>query len=207
MSETAEQINPEDEKPELNKEQKAEQIASLKSRLDLMGVKYHHSLGIDKLQTLVAQGLEEASRPKEEQAIAPAFEPMDIEDVIETIGARRARLRREAGTLVRIIVANMNPEKRDWDGDTYSVGNSVVGQYKKFVPFNNEQGWHVPQIVVNHMLEKQCQIWVNKKNERGQKVKVGKLINELNVQILPALSQQQLDELGRRQAMNHSIDD
>lgn len=181
----------------------ADEIASLKSRLDLMGVKYHHKAGVKKLRAAIAESVEDLSSP--EPSVTPA--PYPSETVMETLGARNARLRQEAGALIRVVVACMNPEKRDWEGETYSVGNSIVGQFKKYVPFNNDEGWHVPQIVLNHMLEKQCQIWVNKKNERGEKVKVGKLINELNVQILPALSEQALAELGQRQAMSHSIDD
>lgn len=204
MSKQAEQI--EHVAPqEQSKESKAQEIASLKSRLDLMGITYHHSLGVKKLRALVAQGVEEEGAPK--KAVIPAPLPEDVGSYVETVGARRARLRREASALIRIVVTCMNPEKRDWDGEQYSVGNSVVGQFKKYVPFNVEAGYHVPQIILNHMLEKQCQIWVNKVNERGEKVKKGKLINELNIQILPSLTAEELRALGQRQAMSHSIDE
>lgn len=182
----------------------AEEIESLHKKLDLMGVKYHHKAGAEKLRALVASTIEEATAPVKQEV--PDYMPEDSIGLVETKGARAVRLRREASALVRVIVSCMNPEKREWDGEMFSVGNSVVGQYKKYVPFNNESGYHVPQIILNHMLEKECQIWVNKKNARGEKVKVGRLIKELNVQIMSPLSIDELRELGMQQSRSHSID-
>lgn len=192
-------------------EDKAE-VALLRERCDLIGIKYAPATGAKKLTALLAAATSDTPPESiEEQApvvteVPPstliASDPKYLPpEVTETAGARAARLRHEANLLVRVIVANMNPEKREWSGEVYSVGNSVVGQVKKFVPFNNDAGWHIPQIILNHLQEKQCQIWVNQKNARGETVRVGRLINELNVQILPPLSYDELKSLGQRQAM------
>ncbi len=204
MSDQAEQVEAV-EPTEPTKNSKAEELASLRSRLDLMGIAYQPNAGIKKLRGLVAEKVEDASSPK--PSVTPPPAPEVVTPYVETPGARRVRLRKEAGSLIRVVVSCMNPEKRDWEGEYFSVGNSAVGQFKKYVPFNNEQGWHVPQIVLNHMLDKECQIWVPKRNERGEKIKVAKLIKELNVQVLAPLTHDELEALGQRQAMSHSIDE
>lgn len=186
-----------------NQNSKVEELASLRSRLDFMNIPYQPNAGVKKLRGLVASGIEEQAAP--ESQVIPTPLP-ELANQPETIGARRARKRREASALVRIVVSCMNPEKRDWLGEQYSVGNSAVGQFKKFIPFNNEAGYHVPQIIVNHLLEKECQIFVNRKNARGEDTKEGRLIKELNVQILAPLTREELDELGRRQDATHAID-
>lgn len=182
----------------------AEEIESLHKKLDLMGIKYHHKAGAEKLRALVASTIEEAVVPVKQEV--PDYMPEDSIGLVETKGAKAVRLRREASALVRVIVSCMNPEKREWEGETFSVGNSVVGQYKKYVPFNNEAGYHVPQIILNHLLEKECQIWVNKKNAQGEKVKVGRLIKELNVQVLSPLTLEELRSLGQEQSRSHRLD-
>ena len=181
-------------------EQQAE-IKLLRERCDLVGIKYAPATGAKKLTDLLAAATTDPVPETPEEQFMPEEGMETIAPPRETAGARAARLRHEANLLVRVIVANMNPEKREWSGEVYSVGNSVVGQVKKFVPFNNDAGWHVPQIILNHLQEKQCQIWVNQKNARGETVRVGRLINELNVQILPPLTYDELKALGQRQAM------
>ena len=165
-----------------------DELTSLKSRADLLGINYHPSIGVEKLREKIAAAMSD-----------PADKPETKED--ETEGQKRQRQMREASKLVRIRLTCMNPFKKDWDGEFFTVGNSVVGSYTKYVPFNSEDGWHVPQIIYNHLIERQSQIFVTRKTDRGVTVREGKLIKEFAVEVLPQLTQAELDELARRQAM------
>lgn len=120
---------------------------------------------------------------------------------VESAGQKRKRLKAEAEKLVRIRVACMNPAKKEWHGEIFTVGNSAVGTLRKYVPFNNDEGWHVPQMILTMIQERQCQVFVNKKTERGVTVREGKLIKEFAVEIMPELTPVELRELARRQAM------
>jgi len=100
----------------------------------------------------------------------------------------------------------MNPNKKEWEGEMFTVSNSVVGTFKKYVPFNNEDGWHVPTIIYKMLKDKQCQIFHTVKNSRGAKVRKGKLIKEYAIELLPDLTLPQLQELAQKQALAHSID-
>lgn len=119
----------------------------------------------------------------------------------ETDNQKRKRIRMEANRLVRIRVACMNPAKKEWQGEIFTTGNAAVGTLKKFVPFNVEEGWHVPKMILDMIQARQCQVFVTKKAKNGIKVREGKLIKEFNVEILPDLTEDELHDLAQRQAM------
>lgn len=172
-----------------------DELTSLKNRADLMGISYHPSIGVDKLRAKITAKLNDEPDPDAEpEAKAPAS--VDLPPVVETQGARQQRLRNEARKLVRVVVTCMNPFKREWEGEVFTVSNSVVGTHKKFVPFNNEEGWHVPQIILNMMEERQCQVFTTK-----GKTKSGKLIKEFAIRYLDPLTVDELKDLAQRQAM------
>lgn len=128
-------------------------------------------------------------------------EDLTVFSPVETAGQKRKRLKAEAEKLVRIRVTCMNPAKKEWHGEIFTTGNSAVGTLRKFVPFNNDEGWHVPQMILNMIQERQCQVFVNKKTQNGVTVREGKLIKEFAVEIMPDLTPAELRELARRQAM------
>lgn len=173
-----------------------DELAALKARADMLGLTYHPSIGVEKL------------REKVNAALAPpAEEPkVEAEAVEETVGARNARLKREASKLVRIRVTCMNPAKKEWEGEIFSVGNAVVGSFTKYVPFNTEDGWHVPAMILQMIQDRQCQVFYTVTDQRGNKSRKGKLIKEFSVEVLPPLTPEELHDLAQRQAMSNSID-
>lgn len=173
------------------------ELESLKARADLLGVSYHPSIGADKLRAKIA----EATANREDQT---SNEEVKVEE--ETIAQRRLRKKREASELVRIRVTCMNPAKNEWEGEIITAGNSLVGTFKKFVPFNAEDGWHVPRIIYNQLKNRQCQVFTTVKDSRGNKVRKGKLIKEFAIEELPPLSAIELKELAQVQAMKRSVD-
>ena len=48
----------------------------------------------------------------------------------------------------------MNPAKKEWTGEIMTVGNRVIGSVKKFIPFNADDGWHVPYIMYEQLRER-----------------------------------------------------
>ena len=189
------------ELPETNdNELVQDELTVLKKRADLMGISYHPSIGLDKLKEKVNASLTDA--PKE--AVAEESEETDTE--AETIGQRNARLKKEAAKLVRIRVTCMNPNKKEWEGEIFTVSNAVVGTHKKMVVFNTDEGYHVPHIIYEQLKERKCQIFQTVKDSRGNKMRKGKLINEFSIEVLPPLTEAELKELARKQAMANSVD-
>ena len=205
------------------------ELDSLKKKAKIMGIKHHHNIGVVKLQGLIADHINKSSAPETPQRApdeviapdplpTPRVKAVDASDASihavpahikrmerannpRTPGEKRAAQRKEAGKLIRIRVNCMNPNKKDWEGEMYTVSNAVVGTFKKYVPFNNDQGWHVPNIIYKHMEERQCQIFYTFKNELGHKVRKGKLVKELAIEVMPPLTQKELDALAQRQMM------
>jgi hypothetical protein len=127
-----------------------------------------------------------------------ALSPTQIKESVAEYRKRRAK---EAGELVRIRVTCMNPAKREWSGEIFTAGNATVGTFKKYVPFGIEEGWHVPRIIFNMIMERRCQIFQSVPDGRGGKKRVGKLIPEFAVEVLPNLTPDELRALAQRQAM------
>ena len=180
----------------------ADELTALKERADLLGVKYHPSISLEKLREKVNASIEgtEPEAPKKAAKAAP------VEEHVETDAERRARKKKEANELIRIRVTCMNPAKSEWEGEIFTAGNSLVGSFTKYVPFNAEDGWHVPRIIYNQIIQRQCQIFVTVRDSCGNSTRKGKLIKEFAVEVMPNLTAEELHDLAQRQAMAKSVD-
>lgn len=124
----------------------------------------------------------------------------------ESVQAFRLRKRNHALALIRVNLTCMNPAKREWDGEIFTVGNGLIGSISKFVPFNTEDGWHIPRIMYNMLRDRECQIFVTITDERRNKVRKGKMIKEFAISVLDPLTPEELKELADRQAATRAID-
>ena len=124
------------------------------------------------------------------------------EVIAETTGAvtkveQDNALRDEALKLVRVKVTCLNVEKARQQGFWAIGSNSLVGTIKKFIPVNVP--WYMPQILVNVIQEKQFTISTGKNNQRMW-------TKEYNVEILPDISIQELEDLKHQQALKATSD-
>jgi len=177
-----------------------DELTMLKNRADMSGLVYHPSIGVDKLRKKLEAHLKTTTTPEVPSAPVPTT-VRPLEPHTETEAEMRVRLRKAAGRLVRVRVTCMNPNKKDWEGEIYTVSNSIAGTFKKYVPFNAEKGWHVPEIIFRHMKERKCQIFYTTKDDRGGKTRQGKIINELSIEVLPPLTLDEIHDLAQQQAM------
>ena len=176
------------------------ELDSLKARADRMGIAYHPSIGVDKLREKVAAAL--ADEPAVSTAPV-AVEPVPAE--VETLAQKRRRMKNDAMALVRIRLTCMNPAKKEWDGEIITAGNNLVGSVTKYVPFQAEEGWHIPRIMLNVLQARQCQVFTTLKSKGGVAIRQGKLIKEFAIEILPQLTADELHDLAQRQALAQSV--
>ena len=189
MTEPTELDSPEQDEPQLD------ELTLLKQRAQTLGIKFHPSIGLESLRSKVSAAL--TGEAAEEAAEEPVPEAPAAESRIQM----RNRLRKEASALVRVRVTCMNPNKKEWKGEIFTASNSIIGTFRKYVQFNTEDGWHVPQIILNMIKARQFQTFYTIKNERGVAVRKGKLVPEFAVEVLPPLTEKELLELSRRQAL------
>ena len=196
-----ESINPDVDVEVEETEVVTDELTVLKARADKLGISYHPSIKLEKLRAKVKEFLADDGEVDAEDE-APAASTKEK----ETANQLRVRKRKEANALVRIRVACMNPNKKEWDGEIITTGNSAVGTIKKYVPFNAEDGYHVPRMIYEQLLQRQCQVFYTHKDSKGNKSRKGKLIKEFSIELLPPLTAGELKDLAQRQAMAKSGD-
>jgi len=187
-------------------EPEVSELEALKSRADQMGIKYHPNISADKLNERIKEHM--SSEDQEPTVEAPEEAVVASEPVRHASAApegekpaeKRQRLLKEATRLRRIRITCMNPMKSEWEGEIFTAGNGVVGNIKKYVPFDTE--WHVPQILVNMIDERMYQTFQTVRDKRtGQQGRKGKMVKEFAVEMLPDLTEDELKSLAQRQAM------
>ena len=193
-----------EETPEVEEPVQSE-LETLKARADMMGIKYHHKAGVEKLRTLIDNKLngieEEPSKPAKKKAAPKKEGKVEYLTEAEFQQLETQHRRRKAGSLVRVRVTCMNPNKKGWEGEIISVGSAKLGTFKKFVPFNAEDGWHIPLIMYEEMKERKFTTFVKTTGPRGQEIKKAKLIPEFSIEVMEPLSKDELKKLAQRQAM------
>lgn len=182
----------------------------LKARAKQLGINHHPSIGVAALRERIDAALNDKPMPAEtvEPVEVPAVEqgyPDPLAPPKESIPQRNARLRREAERLIRVNISCMNPTKKDYEGEIFTVSNSAIGTIKKYVPFNTEDGFHVPAAILKIIEARKCQIFVKGKGLRGNTTSRGKLIKEFAVERLDPLTPEELSDLATQQAMSGSI--
>jgi len=198
-----------------------DELATLKSRAEQLGITFHPSIGLEKLREKVTAAIEGkqpvAGEDKEKEEITdPMIEnlPSTVKvsklpsgEVVfapnETPMQKRVRLRKEAARLIRVKITCMNPNKKDWPGEIISVGNNTVGDHKKFIPFNTgETGYHIPKILYDFLVGRECTTYrQGAKGPNGIQKRELVMIREFAIEVLPDLDETELKELAQRQAM------
>lgn len=178
------------------------ELDTLKMEAIELGMRFHPSIGVDALKTkitaFVKATTKAATKAQPKPVKLPVPVPLSHEDYKRMSLKER---KRKAGNLVRVNVANMNPNKKDWEGEILSVGSAKLGTYKKYVLFNTDDGWHVPHIIYEAMKDRKCSVFTTVKDHLGNKIRKSRLINEFNIEVLPPLTKAELKELAQRQAM------
>jgi hypothetical protein len=114
---------------------------------------------------------------------------------------------RNALKLIRVIVRSNNPLKRDHSGEIFTVGNKNLNggkAIKKYIPYNNEEGWHIPNILYEHLMAAECQIF-KKVTRNNQEFMEPTNIKAFNVEVLPPLTEDEIEKLRVKQKSTGSI--
>lgn len=173
----------------------AEELNALKARADLLGIKYSNNIGLETLRAKVNAKLEDAIISSEEKLDKAAL---------------RQKIRKEQLKLIRIRLNVLNPAKRAWRGEIFTVGNSIIGTVKKFVPYDPkfyENGYHVPYCIYNMLCEKTFLDVQSFKDKHGVEHPKTSFVKEFGIEVLPPLTKEEIEKLAREQAAGNRIGD
>jgi hypothetical protein len=186
-----------------------DELAALKERADIMGITYHPNIKLEKLKAKVNAKLSDEVdeyTDEETETINDAIEAESADMFTplkkETPMQLKAQRRLDCLKLVRIRVACMNPVKANMKGDIFSVGNSEIGMIKKYIPFNAEQGWHVPNMILQELRDKKFVSHYDVKIGNKTVTKT-KLIPEYSIEILDPLTMEEIKDLAQRQLITN----
>jgi len=184
-------MNIEDKIAQMSPEQIEQETDSYKAKLDAEGVKYHHN---SKLITLVKLWQNYEAAKLEEQAVEEAkpMTPMEL----------RQKQIQEQLRLIRVRITNHNPAKKNITGEIFTTGNSVIGDVKRLVPFNCDAAneYHLPYIMLN-ALKSRRYTQRTTRTVQGKTIVTEKDVPEFSFDELPPLTEADLKELARKQAM------
>jgi len=186
----------------------------IRKELKDAGVILHHKTGIKKLGSALAD-----VRNGKYENIIPIDDAIAIDERSYEgglLGASEAAIAaatkaltetpdQKALKLTRIVVVPNDPLMSSYPGLIFTVGSSKVNNgrmIKKFVPFNNEEGWHVPQIILNQIENAEMQKFKTITTPNGEKILEPYLTKKFNVRVLPPLTQEEMDQLAASQAAN-----
>ena len=191
MSEVDETINHDDDLPQ------QDERASLEARARILNINFHTNISTDKLRERVNAAI---------QGNGPEAES-DRPVKGESDAVRRSRLKKEASKLVRVRIHCNDPAKKEWPGEYITVGNNAVGTYRKYIPYNQDEPTHIYQIMFNALREKRVQVFATKKGKNGIPIREAKSIAAYTIEVLPPLTQEELDELARSQVARNALSD
>ncbi|AKF13980.1 hypothetical protein PP757_gp16 [Pseudomonas phage vB_PaeP_TUMS_P121] len=196
------------------------ELEVLQEKATALGIAFRSNTGVEKLREKInavlndeAVGDEEedeateatSSIPKPSaEAGAAALKAAEAPRP-KTEGELRRDRRMAAHRLIRCRITCHNPNKNDWDAEYFSIGNDEIGTIRRLVPF--EVDWHVPEALLNFIKSKQYQHFytVTEQTPMGpQKVRRSKSVREFSVELLPQLSEDELESLRKQQAVNGS---
>lgn len=205
---------------EITDEQKRDM---LKKKATLMGISFPNNVKTEKLAELINAKLEGEEVVQEEEAPetpaptptpTPATPAVPVnEQASKAVKAsapltEREKLKREAMKLVRVRISNLDPKKKDLTGEIFTIANDVLGAVKMFVPYGEvtDDGWHLPMWVFKQLEKRRfLHIRTSKDRQTGQQKVEHFYAKEFSLEVLPALSQDELDTLARNQAAAGSI--
>ena len=185
------------------------------------GVTLHHKTGVKKLASTLAQVRTKEYKENPNSAI-PSEDIPEIPAGVRhkslpgsTPASRAAKAKRiqevfvdlteeqKAMKLIRIVVSPNDTLMTTYPGLIFTVGSSRLSKngemIKKFVPFNNEAGWHVPKIIHDQIDAAEMQKFRTVTSPNGEKVLEPYLTKKFNVRILPDLSVEELEQLAASQ--------
>ncbi len=181
------------------------------------GIKMHFNSNRKKLEEALNTILNSDTEDKTmeaQQAQATQAVPTGVlitEDQLDDFKFNGVELEglRESNTmkLIRVIVRPNDPLKLESTGEIFSFGNSVANHgkvVKKYVPFNNEEGWHIPNIIFENIKAAECQIF-KEVVRNGQETMEPQRIKAYNVEVLDDLTQEEVDKIAVRQKATNSV--
>ena len=182
-----------------------DELTLLKDRAKLMGIKFSNNIRIEGLREKIAAKQAGEEMPADEPT--NKVNPLDAAGAGEEAAAPKSMSLREYMVstqmkLVRLRIQNLDPKKKDLQGEVITVANEFLGTVRKFVPFGEvtDEGYHIPYCIYNMLSERVfLHIRTFKDKRTGQIQIEQKEVREFALEVLPPLTPKELAALATAQ--------
>ena len=189
-----------EEDDEIQEIKKPTRMESLKAKADQLGIKYKSNISETALAKKIESVLNDESTAKDEsdadeseqdgEEEAPKLKPKKLDKAAE---------RKRSQKLIRVIVRPLDPRRTQLDGELVMTGNSVIGTTGKFVPFNIETGFHVPEIIYNALKDRTFTEFYTVEDAQGNEHTKSRQKKAFLIEVLDPLTEDEIREIKIRQ--------
>ncbi len=182
-----------------------DELTLLKQRAKTVGLNYHPNIGLDTLKMKLNEHLSDKPLASPYSAGRPnkKTELTDLQRKNNRINEQRKAARK----LIRVRITNHNPMRSEHNGEILTVSNSVVGTIKRYVPFGNENGWHVEAMILEMIRERKFQQFYDAKDHRGRRIKKSREAREFSIEEMKPLGHKELKVLKDEQLIANNLTD
>lgn len=139
--------------------------------------------------------------------------PASMQAPVPTAPVRKLSLRelmqREHMKLIRVRIANLDPKKKDLPGEIFTVANEFIGTIRKYIPYGEvtDEGWHITKILYEQLRDRKFLNISTTKDRRSGHIQTKQVwVKEFALEVLPDLTQEELNHLAIAQAAAGSLD-
>ena len=189
-------------------EQAVDELPLLKERAKVMGIPFSNNISLETLRKRVADKMEGKDEAPEVNAltgdpeIAQALAAKPLDPKANAVALRKLMHAKQMRQ-VRVRVTNMDPKKKDLPGEIWTVANEYLGTVRKFVPYGEQtdDGFHIPYCLYRLLDSKRFLHIRDVKDRTTGIVRQDKVwAKEFSLDVLPTLTQGELDRLAAAQA-------
>lgn len=192
------QLDQEEEEQDLKQPSRLE---SLKAKADKLGIKYKSNISETALAKKIDSVLSDESTAKDESDEVDESEQDDEEEEEAPKPKKldKASERKRSQKLVRVIVRPLDPRRTQLDGELVMSGNSAIGTTGKFVPFNVEAGFHIPEIIYNTLKDRTFTEFYTVQDKDGNEHTKSRQKKAFIIEVLDPLTEAEIQEIKIRQ--------
>ena len=189
-------------------EQAVDELTLLKERAKVMGIPFSNNISLETLRKRVADKMEGKDEAPEVNAltgdpeIAHAMAAKPLNQKANEVALRKLMYAKQMRQ-VRVRITNMDPKKKDLPGEIWTVANEYLGTVRKFVPYGEQtdDGFHIPYCLYRLLDSKRFLHIRDVKDRTTGIVRQDKVwAKEFSLDVLPSLTQGELDRLAAAQA-------
>lgn len=188
--------------------QAVDELTLLKERAKVMGIPFSNNISLETLRKRVADKMEGKDEAPEVNAltgdpeIAQAMAAKPLDQKANAVALRKLMYAKQMRQ-VRVRITNMDPKKKDLPGEIWTVANEYLGTVRKFVPYGEQtdDGFHIPYCLYRLLDSKRFLHIRDVKDRTTGIVRQDKVwAKEFSLDVLPTLTQGELDRLAAAQA-------